>query len=151
MSMLKETLQKFIENKPEFLNILGFEDCSFDEHNEIYTCIFNPPISLTHSNGTIVQGGFVAGMLDSAMAQYILNLHEFKVNPLSLDLDIKYLLPCRPGRVEAKAKILKMGRSIAFTTAELFQDGNLIATASSTNKLIRYEWFTSCIFFIYNF
>ena len=41
MSMLKETLQKFIENKPEFLNILGFEDCSFDEHNEIYTCIFN--------------------------------------------------------------------------------------------------------------
>ena len=86
MSMLKETLQKFIENKPEFLNILGFEDCSFDEHNEIYTCIFNPPISLTHSNGTIVQGGFVAGMLDSAMAQYILNLHEFKVNPLSLCL-----------------------------------------------------------------
>jgi acyl-coenzyme A thioesterase PaaI-like protein len=83
-----------------------------------------------------VQGGFVAGMLDSAMAQFILNLHEFKVNPLSLDIDVKYLLPCKPTRLEVNAKILKMGKSIAFTSAKLYQDGNLVATATATNKLI---------------
>jgi acyl-coenzyme A thioesterase PaaI-like protein len=83
-----------------------------------------------------VQGGFVAGMLDSAMAQFILNLHEFKVNPLSLDIDVKYLLPCKPARLEVNAKILKMGKSIAFTSAKLYQDGNLVATATATNKLI---------------
>lgn len=136
MKNLKETMKLFVEHKPEFLDILGFEECSYDDINEIYSCVFNPSIALTHSNGTIVQGGFVAGMLDSAMAQFILNLHEFKVNPLSLDIDVKYLLPCKPARLEVNAKILKMGKSIAFTSAKLYQDGNLVATATATNKLI---------------
>lgn len=136
MKNLKETMKLFVEHKPEFLDILGFEECSYDDINEIYSCVFNPSIALTHSNGTIVQGGFVAGMLDSAMAQFILNLHEFKVNPLSLDIDVKYLLPCKPARLEVNAEILKMGKSIAFTSAKLYQDGNLVATATATNKLI---------------
>ena len=135
MKNLKETMKLFVEHKPEFLDILGFEECSYDDINEIYSCVFNPSIALTHSNGTIVQGGFVAGMLDSAMAQFILNLHEFKVNPLSLDIDVKYLLPCKPARLEVNAKILKMGKSIAFTSAKLYHDGILVATATATNKL----------------
>jgi acyl-coenzyme A thioesterase PaaI-like protein len=75
-------------------------------------------------------------MLDSAMAQFILNLHEFKINPLSLDIDVKYLLPCKPARLVVNAKILKMGKSIAFTSAELYQEDNLVATATATNKLL---------------
>jgi acyl-coenzyme A thioesterase PaaI-like protein len=46
------------------------------------------------------------------------------------------LLPCRPAEVQVTSKILKAGKSIVFTSAELFQDGNLIATASATNKLV---------------
>ena len=136
MKNLKERMEIFKKHKPEFLDILGFEDFSFDEKGGIYSCIFNPSIKLTHSNGMIVQGGFIAGMLDASMAQYILNLYEFKVNPLSLDIDVKYLLPCRPNKVEVNSKILKMGKSIAFTCAELIQDEKLVATATSTIKLI---------------
>ena len=136
MKNLNETMKLFVEHKPEFLDILGFESCSYDDANETYSCVFNPSSSLTHSNGTIVQGGFVAGMLDSAMAQFILNLHEFKINPLSLDIDVKYLLPCKPARLVVNAKILKMGKSIAFTSAELYQEDNLVATATATNKLL---------------
>ena len=137
MKNLNETMKLFVEHKPEFLDILGFESCSYNDVNETYSCVFNPSSSLTHSNGTIVQGGFVAGMLDSAMAQFILNLHEFKINPLSLDIDVKYLLPCKPARLVVNAKILKMGKSIAFTSAELYQEDNLVATATATNKLLR--------------
>ena len=136
MKNLNETMKLFVEHKPEFLDILGFESCSYNDANETYSCVFNPSSSLTHSNGTIVQGGFVAGMLDSAMAQFILNLHEFKINPLSLDIDVKYLLPCKPARLVVDAKILKMGKSIAFTSAELYQEDNLVATATATNKLL---------------
>ena len=127
----------FVANKPEFLDIFGFKDCWFDESHEIYHCIYEPGTALTHSNGTIVQGGFVAGMLDSGMAQYILFAHQFTLNPLTLKMDVTYLLPCRPKLVEVQAKVLKMGKSIAFTTAELFQDGELLATASATNKLVK--------------
>ena len=126
----------FLANKPEFLEIFGFTDCWFDETTDIYHCTFQPTTALTHSNGTIVQGGFVAGMLDSAMAQYILYTHNFTMNPLTLKMDVTYLLSCRPGLVEVQSKVLKMGKSIAFTTAELFQDNQLNATASATNKLV---------------
>ena len=126
----------FLSNKPEFLEIFGFTDCWFDQSTDAYHCTFQPTTALTHSNGTIVQGGFVAGMLDSAMAQYILYTHNFTMNPLTLKMDVTYLLSCRPGLVEVQSKVLKMGKSIAFTTAELFQDNQLIATASATNKLV---------------
>ena len=138
MKDLKERMEIFRKHKPEFLDILGFEDFTYQEEEGIYTCIFNPSEKLTHSNGTIVQGGFIAGMLDASMAQYILNLYDFKVSPLSLDIDVKYLLPCRPEKVEARSKILKLGKSIAFSSAELVQSEKLIATASSTIKLIQH-------------
>jgi acyl-coenzyme A thioesterase PaaI-like protein len=127
----------FLSQTPEFLQLLGFKDYWFDEPTQTYHCTFEPSVALTHSNGTIVQGGFIAGMLDSVMAQYVLHAHDFTVNPLTLNLDITYLLSCRPAPVELRSKVLKMGKSIAFTSAEMFQDGVLIATASATNKLVQ--------------
>jgi acyl-coenzyme A thioesterase PaaI-like protein len=136
MKDFSATQQLFLDNKPEFLDILGFKQSAYNEETMLFSCIFEPSEALTHSNGSIVQGGFIAGMLDSAMAQYILHLHEFKVNPLTLNIDVTYLLPCRPAEVEVTARILKAGKSIVFTSAELAQDGNLVATASATNKLV---------------
>jgi acyl-coenzyme A thioesterase PaaI-like protein len=127
----------FLSQKPEFLQLLGFKNYWFDEPTQTYHCTFEPSVALTHSNGTIVQGGFIAGMLDSVMAQYVLHAHDFTVNPLTLNLDITYLVSCRPAPVELRSKVLKMGKSIAFTSAEMFQDGVLIATASATNKLVK--------------
>ena len=137
MKTLSPAMSVFLSQKPEFLQLLGFKDYWFDEPTQTYHCTFEPSVALTHSNGTIVQGGFIAGMLDSVMAQYVLHAHDFTVNPLTLNLDITYLLSCRPAPVELRSKVLKMGKSIAFTSAEMFQDGVLIATASATNKLVK--------------
>ena len=137
MKTLSPAMPVFLSQKPEFLQLLGFKDYWFDEPTQTYHCTFEPSVALTHSNGTIVQGGFIAGMLDSVMAQYVLHAHDFTVNPLTLNLDITYLLSCRPAPVELRSKVLKMGKSIAFTSAEMFQDGVLIATASATNKLVK--------------
>ena len=137
MKTLSPAMSIFLSQKPEFLQLLGFKDYWFDEPTQTYHCTFEPSVALTHSNGTIVQGGFTAGMLDSVMAQYVLHVHDFTVNPLTLNLDITYLLSCRPAPVELRSKVLKMGKSIAFTSAEMFQDGVLIATASATNKLVK--------------
>ena len=91
---------------------------------------------MTHSKGTIVQGGFISGMLDSAMAQIVLYKHKFKVNPLTLKMDVTFILPCKPEQVCCESKILKMGKSIVFTLAEMKQNNEIIATASATSKLI---------------
>ena len=140
MKTLSPAMSVFLSQKPEFLQLLGFKDYWFDEPTQTYHCTFEPSVALTHSNGTIVQGGLFAGMLDSVMAQYVLHAHDFTVNPLTLNLDITYLLSCRPAPVELRSKVLKMGKSIAFTSAEMFQDGILIATASATNKLVKIKY-----------
>ena len=96
---------------------------------------------LTHSNGSIVQGGFVTGMLDASMAQCIMFKSNGEDLPLTLDIDVKFLNSCIPDhKVTSRAKIIKQGKSIVFTTANLFQRDDLIATASASNKIIKFKF-----------
>ena len=97
-----------------------------------------PSKALTHSNGTIIQGGFVSGMLDASMSQFIMYKSNGKNIPLTLDLNIKFLQSCKPNKLTiAESKIIREGNSIIFTTCELFQDNVLIAHASATNKVLK--------------
>ena len=120
---------------PDFLAILGFQDAYLDENDE---CVieFLPSRDLTHSNGTIVQGGFVTAMLDSCMAQLVLALTNGQVNPLTLDINVQFLRPCTVGEILVKAKYIKEGRTIAYTSAELFQNEKIVASATATSKLV---------------
>jgi uncharacterized protein (TIGR00369 family) len=91
----------------------------------------------THSNETIVQGGFITAMLDASMAHLIILKLNAEVNPLSLNINVNFIAPGAPGEFVAKGEITKMGKSIAFTSSELFQGETLIATATATNKMIK--------------
>ena len=130
--------KKFFREIPEFLKVLGFENGYYDENNHEWVTEFLPSEDLTHSNGSIVQGGFVTGMLDAAMAQCIMFKSNGEDLPLTLDIDVKFLNSCIPDhKVTSRAKIIKQGKSIVFTTANLFQKDDLIATASASNKIIK--------------
>ena len=93
-------------------------------------------MELTHSNGLVIQGGFVTGMLDCCMAQFLIYKARGKQIPLTLDIDVKFLRPCAPGPVTTIAKIIKEGKSICFTEAVLYQDDIIVATSSATNKMV---------------
>ena len=84
----------------------------------------------------VVQGGFVTGMLDCCMAQFLIYKSKGKQIPLTLDIDVKFLRPCTPGAVKTVAKITKEGRSICFTEAVLYQNNKIIATSTATNKIV---------------
>ena len=133
--------KKFFREIPEFLKVLGFENGYYDENNHEWVTEFLPSEDLTHSNGSIVQGGFVTGMLDAAMAQCIMFKSNGKDLPLTLDIDVKFLNSCIPDhKVTSRAKIIKQGKSIVFTSANLFQKDDLIATASASNKIIKLKF-----------
>ena len=104
---MNKNLDDIFKEVPPFLEIFGFKGASIAEDKNSFTCIFNPSTDLTHSNGTIVQGGFVSGMLDSAMAQFIIFLSEGKRLPLTLDMTTTFLLPCEPNKeIEASISLL---------------------------------------------
>ena len=130
--------KKIFKETPEFLKILGFQNAYIKEKENIWVLEFMPSKALTHSNGTIIQGGFVSGMLDASMSQFIMFKSNGKNIPLTLDLNIKFLQSCKPNKLTiAESKIIREGNSIVFTTCELYQDSILIAQASATNKIIK--------------
>ena len=134
---MKNNVYKIFNDVPKFLSILGFKDCYYDEELDQWVVEYLPAENLTHSNGTIVQGGFVSGMVDSAMSQFLIYLSEGKELPLTLDLDVKFLKPCVPNvLVKATGKIVRKGKSVVFTSGEIYQSNKLIAIATASNKII---------------
>ena len=135
---MKNHSNKIFHEVPKFLKVLGFKDAFLDTNSNEWVVEFIPTIEITHSNGSIVQGGFVTGMIDASMAQCIMFLSDGKELPLTLDIDVKFLNSCIPNKiVTAKSKIDKKGKSIVFTSGNLYQDDKLIAVASATNKIIK--------------
>ena len=88
-------------------------------------------------SGNIVQGGYVTGWIDSAMAHSVMIPTDFEFSPLTLELKITFLKSANPGIVIAAAKVIKLGKSIAFVEGTLTNEsGDLIAKGTSTNKLV---------------
>ena len=126
-----------LNEPPKFLSILGSQGFNYNKSKGIAEMKFLIGEDLTHSNGTIVQGGFITAMLDASMAHLLILKGESKINPLSLNVNVAFLAPGKPGEFIASSQIDRLGKSVAFTSATLHQGDLLIATASATNKLIQ--------------
>lgn len=88
-----------------------------------------------HSGG-VVQGGFVTGWVDAAMAHAAIGRAGKEVVPMTLELKISFLAPVRPGRVLAEGWAIRHGKRTCFYEGALKDlDGNLLAKASSTMLL----------------
>jgi acyl-CoA thioesterase len=86
-----------------------------------------------HTDGTVVQGGFITAWLDFTMAQAALARSGHAIGVASLELKVSFLRRVGPGRVVAEGRVRRLGARVAFLEASLFDvDGALLATASST-------------------
>lgn len=90
---------------------------------------------MCHSGG-VVQGGFVTGWIDAAMAHAAMAMSGPDVVPMSLELKVSFFAPARPGVVTAKAWVERRGRSTCFFEGQLLDSqGKVLAKASSTLML----------------
>lgn len=90
---------------------------------------------MCHSGG-VVQGGFVTGWIDAAMAHAAMAMAGPGVVPMSLELKVSFFAPARPGLVIAKAWVERRGRSTCFFEGQLLDaSGKVLAKASSTLML----------------
>ncbi|MBT9508120.1 PaaI family thioesterase [Rhodoferax sp.] len=99
---------------------------------------FEPGLNCCHSVN-IVQGGYVTAMLDAAMAHVTIAAEKFRTNPSSIDINVSFLRPSRAGKHTAVGSIVKLGKTVGYLRAELFNDnGDLTATATSSVYLTRH-------------
>lgn len=91
---------------------------------------------MCHSGG-VVQGGFVTGWIDAAMAHAAISMTGRDVAPMSLEMKVSFFAPARPGLVIAEGWIEKAGKSTCFVEGQLRDSaGNVLAKASSTLRLV---------------
>ena len=120
---------------PAFLKLLGCDGFQYDEIDDAVVMHFDVPKEYAHTGGTIIQGGFITAMLDTSMGHAVARKMDGKANCATLNISVNFLRPGRPGKLFAKGSIKQLGKTIAYTESELFQDDVLIATASAVNKL----------------
>jgi len=126
-----------LEAKPHALSAsLGLERVV--DHGESGRAVieYRATMAMCHSGG-IVQGGFITGWLDAAMAHVVLAQTNYEFSPLSYEIKVSFLQSAAPGLVIAEAWIEKRGRSTVFTEALLRDEaGEVLAKASSTARLV---------------
>ena len=83
----------------------------------------------------IVQGGFIAAMLDSAMgASAVTGAGKKNISVANTEMKVSFLRPAKLGStLTCTAQVLKPGSVISFLEAKVTDEaGQLIATASSS-------------------
>ncbi|MDD3444803.1 MAG: PaaI family thioesterase [Zavarzinia sp.] len=116
---------------------LGFSLVRFDPALRELEATFEGKPAFCNPRG-VVQGGFQAAMLDDVMAVTLILSTEGRFVPPTLELKVSYFEPVMPGRIRAKGRVLRLGKSITFLEGDLLgDDGRLLVRASATGKLLR--------------
>tara|TARA_Y100001001_G_scaffold113711_1_gene111373 strand:- start:988 stop:1413 length:426 start_codon:yes stop_codon:yes gene_type:complete len=85
-----------------------------------------------HSGG-VVQGGFISGWIDAAMAHAAMARNGPGIVPMTLELKVSYFAPTRPGLVIAEAWVERHGKRTSFYEGHLKDSaGTVLAKATST-------------------
>jgi uncharacterized protein (TIGR00369 family) len=84
-----------------------------------------------------VQGGFLAAMLDDTQGPALFAMSGGAVYAPTIDFTISFIKPAWPGEFVGKGRVVSLGRTVAFTEAELFDaKGDLVARATFTARVM---------------
>lgn len=102
---------------------------------EVGYCELEGIISETsYNNMNIVHGGYIFGLADTAAGIAALSsVFGSDVNIVTVDASINYFKPAKGGKLIAKAKTIKTGKTISVIEVEIYNDKNdMVAKTSMT-------------------
>ncbi len=80
----------------------------------------------------VVMGGFITAVADTMMAYAMASCLKEPRMFTSINLQTTFHRPIQIGMVQVEAKIEREGKSIAYATCNLYQDGKEVAVANSS-------------------
>ncbi len=129
-----ELVDRLNSHRPPAIQTLGGHVLSVDKKAQIVKVRYEAKPEFCHSK-VIVQGGFLTGMVDSAMAFVVLCICGLGTRVPTLELKVSFISPGNPGYLFATGRIIHLGKSTAFLAGELYQDDRLVVTASATARI----------------
>lgn len=129
-----EMLARFQNSKkrPPCSETLGMRLAAVDQDAKTVSMDFDVSPSFSNPTGA-VQGGFITAMLDEAISTCIIIASNVTMTAPTLEMKTSYLRRLMPGKARVEARIVKLGKSAAFSEASCYDaDGKLVATATAT-------------------
>jgi len=112
---------------------LGFILDALDDGRSQLRLAFQP--HLGNSRGE-VHGGTVAAMADAAMSQAVRSLVDMEMGVATMTMNLSYLAPAK-GEILCRGTVVKRGRSMMFTEAEVLgEDGETACRASASYRIL---------------
>ena len=120
------------KKRPPCSDTLGMRLVEVEQDAKRIRMSFDVSDSFSNPTGA-VQGGFITAMLDEAISTCIIIASNVTMTAPTLEMKTSYLRRLMPGLAYVDARIIKLGKSAAFSEAECFDaDGKLVATATAT-------------------
>jgi len=121
---------------PRAAATLGLEFIDADLEARTIELAFAATEAFTNPAGNVL-GAFVAAMLYDTVGPALLATLEPDQFQSTLELNVNFLRPVRPGRVIGKGRVVHRDGDLAFLEASLLDaEGTLIATATATARVI---------------
>ena len=115
----------------ECFNFLEYIGCTV-EQSDIDGAILNLEVSTQHHQHMgYIHGGVISTLADNT-GWFVLEPHlKQGQTAMTQELTVNYLHPSEGEKLSAIGKLIKIGKTSAFVTVELYCDKRLIATSSS--------------------
>ncbi len=132
MTAEKQPAAQWRSTVPLYIH-LGFILDALDDGRSQVRLVFRP--HLGNSRGE-VHGGTVAAIIDAAMSQAVRSLVDREMGVATMTMNLNYLAPAK-GEIVCRGTVVKRGRSIMFTEAEVVgEDGNTACRASASYRVL---------------
>jgi uncharacterized protein (TIGR00369 family) len=95
------------------------------------------PVKWIAEYGGVIQGGFVAAMLDDTMGPALVATLGVGQFAPTTDLHVQFLRPARPGRLIGRGRVVRSGKDAAFLAGELADDSGQIVAVATAAAAIR--------------
>ena len=133
-----QLLKLLHDRPPPPIKLLNGEMIALDSERGMCRFRFEIVPDFCHSGGRVCQGGFLTGMVDSAMANAAIAKGKIAVSVPTLELKISFFEAMGPGIVFAEGRVLRWGGSVGFLEGDIKDEkGRLIVHATSTIKIVR--------------
>jgi uncharacterized protein (TIGR00369 family) len=119
-SATSESIRAMLQAQPpEAIKTLNGHLMDIDADKGIARFRFEIVPAFCHSQGRICQGGFLTGMVDSAMAHAAIAKGKLAVAVPTLELKISFFEAVGPGVVHAEGRVMRWGGSVGFLDGEI--------------------------------
>ncbi|WP_295542937.1 PaaI family thioesterase [uncultured Pseudacidovorax sp.] len=120
---------------PPIATLLGARLLALDTAAGTLAAEYEATAAFLNPAGT-VQGGMLAAMLDDLCAAVVDARAGEGGGVVTLTLNLSFLAPARPGRLQGRSAIVGGGRSICYVEAVLAQAGTEVARATACCRVI---------------